>query len=116
MADTLYRFRHDRMRRAGAQRGQCLRDTTAKLIAIAPVAARAGASGIASPKRTRRPRPPRGSGARTGAASRSSPAAQAFTAAGSTASAIGRCIEGPTGMEDDFGKDMPVLNALPIDQ
>ncbi|KUZ92944.1 hypothetical protein [Burkholderia ubonensis] len=116
MADTLYRFRHDRMRRAGAQRGQCLRDTTAKLIAIAPVAARAGASGIASPKRTRRPRPPRESGLRTGAASRSSPAVQAFTVADSTASAIGRCIEGPADMEDDFGKDMPVLNALPIDQ
>ncbi|WP_198432847.1 hypothetical protein [Burkholderia ubonensis] len=113
MADTLYRFRHDRMRRAGAQRGQCLRDTTAKLIAIAPVAARAGASGIASPKRTRRPR---GSAPRTGIASRSSPAVPAFTVADSTASAIGRCIEGPADMEDDFGKDMPVLNALPIDQ
>ncbi|WP_157378172.1 hypothetical protein [Burkholderia ubonensis] len=93
-----------------------MRDTTAKLIAIAPVAARAGASGIASPKRTRRPRPPRGSGLRTGDASRSSPAVQALTAAGSTASAIGCCIEGPTDMEDDFGKDMCVLNALPIDQ
>ncbi|WP_157636839.1 hypothetical protein [Burkholderia ubonensis] len=95
-----------------------MRDTTAKLIAIAPVAARA-ASGIASPKRARLPRPPRpprGSGPRTGDASRSSPAVQAFTAAGSPASAIGCCIEGPTDMEDDFGNDMCVLNALPIDQ